>query len=174
MIKSGEEQTLDSLLLFSSKLFLSTFQITEYHGICLNKNNFALLVPKFSRLEFSMRLRFSGMSRVECWRLFNVSANIAVAIFRVNVYWLSIFGSLIYNRRVGCEEADWRSGGAGCYPIGDENVAEEKIMWNFLRMTWYGEQMKRRAVLHHLYLFYIDVKCGLLLWGESLITSVWK
>jgi hypothetical protein len=29
--------------------------------------------------------RLSGMSRVECWKLFNVSANTAVAIFMVNV-----------------------------------------------------------------------------------------
>jgi hypothetical protein len=31
--------------------------------------------------------RHSGMSRVECYRFPNVSANTAVAIFRVNVYW---------------------------------------------------------------------------------------
>jgi hypothetical protein len=33
-----------------------------------------------------IRLRLSGISRVECWR-FSVSANITVAIFRVNVSW---------------------------------------------------------------------------------------
>jgi hypothetical protein len=34
------------------------------------------------------KLRFSGMSRVESRKLSNVSANIAVSIFRVNMYWL--------------------------------------------------------------------------------------
>jgi hypothetical protein len=39
-------------------------------------------------------LRLSGLSRVECREL-SVSANTAVAIFRVNVWWLGVFGSLI-------------------------------------------------------------------------------
>jgi hypothetical protein len=30
------------------------------------------------------------MSCIKCWQLSNVSANIAVAIFRVNVYWLDV------------------------------------------------------------------------------------
>jgi hypothetical protein len=48
-------------------------------------SDMGILVLRFSRLELNVQLRLSGMSRVECWKLFKVSANIAVAIFRVNV-----------------------------------------------------------------------------------------
>jgi hypothetical protein len=41
-----------------------------------------------------VQLRLSGMSSVECWKLSSVSANITVAIFRVNVCWLGVFRSL--------------------------------------------------------------------------------
>jgi hypothetical protein len=33
----------------------------------------------------------SGMGHVKCWELSNILANIAVAIFGVNVYWLGVF-----------------------------------------------------------------------------------
>jgi hypothetical protein len=43
-----------------------------------------VLVPRFSpRLESSVQLRPSGMSRVECSKLSSVSTNIAVAVYRV-------------------------------------------------------------------------------------------
>jgi hypothetical protein len=44
-----------------------------------------ILVLRFSRLEFNVQLRLSGVSRVECRVSTNVSANITVAIFKVNV-----------------------------------------------------------------------------------------
>lgn len=39
--------------------------------------------------------RLSGMSRFEYWNLSNVSANIAAAIFSVNMFWWNVFGSLM-------------------------------------------------------------------------------
>jgi hypothetical protein len=43
------------------------------------------------------------MSRVEYYKLSNVSANIVVAIFVVNLYWLVVFVNLIQGRQVGYE-----------------------------------------------------------------------
>jgi hypothetical protein len=45
-----------------------------------------VLVLRFLRLEFSVRLRLSGISSVKCFKLSNVSANIVVTIFMVQ--WL--------------------------------------------------------------------------------------
>jgi hypothetical protein len=50
------------------------------------RNSKRMGVLRFLLMEFSVQLRLSGMSRVECWKISNVSANISVAIFRVNVY----------------------------------------------------------------------------------------
>jgi hypothetical protein len=38
----------------------------------------------------------SGMSHVECLKLYNVLANTAVATFSVKVYWLGIFLETLY------------------------------------------------------------------------------
>jgi hypothetical protein len=43
------------------------------------------------------------MSRAEYLEMSNVSANIAVAILRVNMYWLVDFGRLMYGRKWGGE-----------------------------------------------------------------------
>jgi hypothetical protein len=60
------------------------------------------------------------MSRVECLKI-SVSGNTADAIFRVNVYWMGVFGKLSVSRwRFGCDEHDW-----SCYPTGNEHVVEE-------------------------------------------------
>jgi hypothetical protein len=52
------------------------------------------LVLRFLQMEINVQLRLSGMSRVECLKSSNVSANIAVAIFKVNMYWLGVFWAL--------------------------------------------------------------------------------
>lgn len=44
------------------------------------------ILVRFLRLKFNARLRFLGMGRVECWKLSNVSAGIAITIFRMNMY----------------------------------------------------------------------------------------
>jgi hypothetical protein len=38
----------------------------------------------FSQLGFNVKLQLSGMNHITCRKLSNISANIAVAIFRVN------------------------------------------------------------------------------------------
>jgi hypothetical protein len=43
-----------------------------------------VLVLRFSQLEFNVWLRLSGLRRVRCWGISNVSINFAVAIFKVN------------------------------------------------------------------------------------------
>jgi hypothetical protein len=53
-----------------------------------------ILVLRFSRLELYVQLRLSGMSHVERLKLSNVSENTALAIFRVNVQWLSVLAAL--------------------------------------------------------------------------------
>jgi hypothetical protein len=40
------------------------------------------------------KLQLSEMMHIECWKLCSVPADIAVVIFRVNMYWLGIFWSL--------------------------------------------------------------------------------
>jgi hypothetical protein len=69
-------------ILFTLKR-LSECESGVYRHISSNRTH-ALLVLRFLLLEFSVQLRFSGMSRVECWKLYNISANIVVAIFRVS------------------------------------------------------------------------------------------
>jgi hypothetical protein len=41
----------------------------------------SIFILPFSRLEFNVKHRLSGMSRVECWELSNVSVNTAVSIW---------------------------------------------------------------------------------------------
>jgi hypothetical protein len=74
---------------------------TSLHDVRTQNNIVMLLVQKFSWLEFKVRLRLLGMSRVECWKLSNVLANIAVAIFRVSMWWSGVFWKLYIGQAVG-------------------------------------------------------------------------
>jgi hypothetical protein len=103
-----------------------------------------LLGLRFSRLEFSVWFRLSGMNGVECWKkkLSSVSANIKVAIFRVNVYWLDAFWKTYRTGsrwRVGCDESDWLRERAGCYPI----VSSMWLMKTVLVTVWIGKGVER-------------------------------
>jgi hypothetical protein len=64
------------------------------------------------------------MSHAECWKLFNISTNHAVDIFRVNVYWLGV----VWRPHIGqALRGEWNVMDLiGYYPIGDEHVVEEK------------------------------------------------
>jgi len=44
------------------------------------------IVLRFLQLNCSVFLQLTGMNRVECWMLSNVSTNTEVAIFKVNLY----------------------------------------------------------------------------------------
>jgi hypothetical protein len=48
-------------------------------------NIFIILDLRFSRLAFVVKLRLAGISRIEYLELSNVSANVTVAILRVNM-----------------------------------------------------------------------------------------
>jgi hypothetical protein len=50
-------------------------------------------------------------------------ANTAVAIFRVNVYWIVLKGLYALGNRwqVGCEGHEWWNIGTGCYPISSKH-----------------------------------------------------
>jgi hypothetical protein len=52
---------------------------------CLNVLS-RIPVLRFSRLEFNVQLRLSGMSSIECSELSNFTTNTAVAIFRGNMF----------------------------------------------------------------------------------------
>jgi hypothetical protein len=54
---------------------------TGSEGLC----SMAYVIEVFT---YFVQLRLSGMSRIECCKLSNVSADIAVAIFRANLKWL--------------------------------------------------------------------------------------
>jgi hypothetical protein len=62
-----------TLLNFSEKIM----QLTKHFCV--------ILVLRFLRLEFSVKLWLLGMSHIRCWKLSNITANIAFAIFRVNM-----------------------------------------------------------------------------------------
>jgi hypothetical protein len=67
------------------------------------------------------------MSHVECFRISDVSANNAVTIFRLNVYWLFKALNRVDSRwKMEFEGFDWRNRVAGCCSVGNEHVAEEK------------------------------------------------
>jgi len=55
---------------------------------------------KFSLLAFDVKLKLLVMSRVEYWELFNVSANISVAIFSGNMFCLVDLSRLIWGRQL--------------------------------------------------------------------------
>jgi hypothetical protein len=57
------------------------------------RDNFKCITAIQNWIEISVQLRLSVMSNIECWKLSNVSASIATAIFRVNIYWLGVSGS---------------------------------------------------------------------------------
>jgi hypothetical protein len=46
------------------------------------------------------------MRYIECWKLSNISADIAVDIFRVNIYWLGIFWKP-YLYKAGSIDGKW-------------------------------------------------------------------
>jgi hypothetical protein len=53
-----------------------------------------ILALRFSRLEFSVKLWLSCINLVEYWDLSSVSANVAVAISKVNMQTIDWSGSL--------------------------------------------------------------------------------
>jgi hypothetical protein len=84
-VKGGDTHSYRCSLKSSDKLLLN-LQETPADVCTCAVSNMNFLVRRFSRLEFSAQLRISEMSRVECWKLSDVSAIIAFAIFRANVY----------------------------------------------------------------------------------------
>jgi hypothetical protein len=48
--------------------------------------HYVFLELRSSQLAFNVKPRFSDVSRIECWELSNVSANIAVSILMVRMW----------------------------------------------------------------------------------------
>jgi hypothetical protein len=77
--------------MFLSKTFPRYFTNTDWR----KSNNHSSITHRshhyqFSWLDFNIKLWPLGMNHVECWKLSTVSANIAVAIIRVNMCWLDV------------------------------------------------------------------------------------
>jgi hypothetical protein len=68
------------IIIISQCMSLCTFifNLISHNQCCEIPNT--ILVRTFSRLESNVQLRLSGMSRVECWKQPNVSANTATAL----------------------------------------------------------------------------------------------
>jgi hypothetical protein len=75
--------TIRNVLYGESDVWSHETAMFEYQVFGIRKN---WILQRFSRLKFNVQLRLSGISLIERLKSSDVSADIVVAIFRVNVY----------------------------------------------------------------------------------------